>query len=77
MFSCGNCTRQLTWLISLNQLQNMQVSMCFGFILEAPYMTVYLLLALSIRNESFVFETCFASNRSPYVKAEFWHGILF
>lgn len=42
----------------------------FGFfILEVPYMTVYLLLVLSIENESFVFETCFASNRSPYVKA--------
>lgn len=49
----------------------------FVFVLEAPHMTVYLSLALSSRNERFVFETCFASNRSSYVKAQFWHGNLF
>lgn len=52
-------------------------NVCLSFVLEAPYTTVYLLLALSIRNERFVFETCFASNRSPCVEARFWHGNLF
>jgi len=55
----------------------MQFSMCFGFVLEAPDMTVYLLVPLSVREESSVFETCFASDHSPYVEAQFWHGNWF